>query len=148
MENEKDLQMEVEYFTVQGKEFYLPNEVDYIQWKYIKKVMSKADIKLKDLAELNHDTKKIALGGTVSKTLDTLTEKDLIPTFFAIVLIPKGAEYWEEKYLENKQLMERIGDKTMVEVAVRFLSGRESLVLTITNFFTNFLKDFTAQGKK
>lgn len=148
MENKEDLKMQRTYYTIKGEKFYLPEELDYVQWKHVKIVMSKAGITLKDLTALNDEAKKVDIKATIGKVIDVFTEKDLIPIFFAIILIPKDAEYWEEKYIENFETMKRIGDKTMGEVLVRFLSGRESLVITIMDFLTNFLSGLTKSEKK
>lgn len=131
-------------FSIRGSEvkYYVPEEISYDQWEKINSLLDDAKINLLQEVDIANTNGKTKVSASVGAILQKLFKAKLLPSFFATILIPVGKETWDEDLYE-KQLptMNKIGDKTALEVAVLFLSGRSELIVTITNYLVNLFKE-------
>src|ERR1035437_3380015 len=121
MENKKS-------YTIGGAEYYVPDEISAEQYQYITALLDEAKIKPSEVVKIGDTERTISV--SAGEVLFTLSSGGKIPKFFAILLVPKGDVYWDEKLIgdDNLKNMKRIGDKTAIEVLNDFLSGRADLI--------------------
>lgn len=126
--------------ALKGKTFVVPEEVLYNQYFRINKILDEIKVSAKELVDLsNNSDSGLKIGMNVGIILSELLKQDKLPNFFAVLLLPEGAEIWEPKMEEdNVEFMRYIGDKTAVGVMTDFLSGRVDLILEIMSFFQSF----------
>jgi len=136
----------LDIFEIGSKSYVLPTEIIYRQYHSVTALFQQAGI---DGEAIKGSQSSLALSKEgkleadfrVGSILTKLMEKELLPKFFASILIPVGATKWKKEFLtENEDDMQDIGDATALKVLQSFLSGRVDLIGGMIQFFAIFME--------
>lgn len=130
-------------YTINDKKFTIPEKTLYIQYKKIIALLEQLELEdgvlnrtpSSDNAEVKYDV-------NIGKILLKLVEKDILPEFFSIILVPVKEDGTEEKWNEDlaKKILNDmfyISDDVALEVIKNFLLSKAELVKNITDYFQN-----------
>lgn len=122
-------------YLINNKEYIIPKETTYLQYKKIKDILSKLQITdIKTVSDDNNLSININLMSIVSELFD----KDLIPQLLATLLIPAEEKSWSVKlYEENYENMFSVTDTIVFEVLENFLLDKVSLIQNMMNYLEN-----------
>lgn len=118
---------------VKGKEYYVPEELIFMQWEAIATLIEQSEITLDGLFNVAAPDYKVI----VSRIVIQLFTKKVLGQALAILLVPVGNDYWDKKCLENAEDLAYLTESDVTGVITNFLLGRIALIGSLMNSLPN-----------
>lgn len=124
-------------YLINNKEYIIPKETTYLQYKRIKDILSKLETNNNIINAADNDG-NLNINLNIIDIIKELFDKDLIPQLLATILIPADKTFWSDKiYEEIKNDMFYVTDSTVFEVAENFLLNKTNLIQSMINYLGN-----------
>lgn len=120
-------------YKVKGKEYYIPEELTFMQWEAIATLIESSGIQLDGLFNVGLPDYKVI----VSRIVIQLFTKRVLGRALAILLVPVGSDYWEKEYLNNADDLGYMTEKDVTGVVTTFLLGRIALMSNLMDILPN-----------
>lgn len=123
-------------YLINNKEYIIPKETTYLQYKKIKDILSK--LQITDVKTEVNNNNNLSININLMSLVGELFDKDLIPQLLATILIPAEEKNWSVKiYEKSYEDMFTVTDTIVFEVLENFLLDKVSLIQNMMNYLEN-----------